>query len=64
MSFNIDQKLIVTDKTDSKKYPAKVVEIDKDKELVEVHFIDWKKTYYEWFPFNSNRVHDESESEK
>ena len=63
MSFNIDQKLIVTDKTDSKKYPAKVVEIDKDKELVKVHFIDWKKTYDEWLPFNSNRVHDESESE-
>ena len=65
MAFSVDQKFFVTDKTDGKKYPAKVVAIDGARELVRVHFIDWKKSRDEWLNFDSERIHvgDESEAE-
>ena len=53
MAFSVDQKFLVTDKTDGKKYPAKVVAIDGARELVRVHFIDWEKSRDEWLNFYS-----------
>ena len=63
MEFSIGQKIYVTDKTDNKKYPAKVVDIDDGKNSVKVHFIDWGKRYDEWLPSNSERISDEADFE-
>ena len=67
MSFKQDQRLLVTDKTDGKKYPVRVVEIDNKKERIRIHYVDWKKTYDEWISFDSDRIHEgdeESEEEE
>ena len=33
------------------------MDIDNEKGNVKLHFIDWKKAYDEWLPFDSQRIH-------
>ena len=53
----MDQKLLVTDRTDNNRYPAKVLNVNEEKNQIKIHFIDWNNKYDEWLPCNSDRIH-------
>ena len=59
----MDQELLVTDRTDGKKYPAKVLRVDNVKNKVKIHFVGWKANYDEFLPFDSDRIHHDLEEE-
>ena len=57
MSFSIDQKVYVDDKTDGKRYPCKVIEVSDEHKEVKIHFINWSNKYEETLPMDSDRIH-------
>ena len=56
MSYILDQDVVVLDNKDGKKYPAKIVNVDSEKEEVKIHYVDWHTRFDEVLPFNSNRI--------
>ena len=61
MSFSVDQMIFVTDNIDGKKHPCKIVKVNREKNEIMVHFINWKKSYDEWLPMDSSRIHEDEE---
>ena len=45
MEYEKDQQLILTDKTDGKKYTAKVLQVDDKKKELKVHYVGWSPSY-------------------
>ena len=64
MEFLVDQELSVTDKSDGKRYPAKVLLVDKDQREVKIHFVGWHKKFDEVLSFDSTRIHLENDEEE
>ena len=67
MAFQKDQNFFLTDSTDGKKYPVKVLSVDEEKEEMKVHYVGWKSSYDEVISFDSDRIDlnkDEAEEEE
>ena len=66
MEYHKNQEFFLTDRRDDKPYPVKVLNVDKEKRELKVHYVGWSSTLDEVIPFDSDRIyleHEEAEED-
>ena len=55
-SYVVNQQLKVVDASDNKARLCKVAAVDKEKQMIRVHYVNWNNRHDEWIDFCSERI--------